>query len=176
MNQPTITSFFEEIATKFKPIRHNANGEHHFAVLNEDTITDELRKKLNFKTWCLLLEETSPKIQANATKMFFEYRVFRFTICRSTAKQSISFRDETFHLSEQYGKNIFAKLVNDYEKSKRDFFNPQTFPLNQLELKASFEKYEAILSEPDIVGTDVQISIFSPFPLEVYDDQDLWDE
>jgi len=176
MNQPIINTFFEDLAIKFKPIKHDPNGVKRFAVLNEDTVTDELRNNLNFKTWCMLLEETSPKIQANPSKMFFEYRVFRYTICRSTAKESHQFRQETFDISEQYGKNIFAKLVKKYEDSKRDFFNPKSFPLDQLELKASFQRYEEILGEPDIVGTDVQISIFSPFPLDIYDDPALWEE
>ena len=172
MTQDVITAYFEQIATNFKPISHTP-AKHRFAEMDADTIAEEVKDKLDFSDWCLLLEETTPKVRANEANALNEYRYFRYTVCKSATGLDAAERKAIFHQAEIYGKHIFMKILREYRASRERKDPTKVFPLRDIEPKFEMEKYADILNE-DIIGIDTAISIKEPFKESDYNDVTLW--
>lgn len=172
MTQDVITEYFENIATKFKPISHTPT-KHRFAEMDADTIAEEVKDKLDFSDWCLLLEETMPKVRANEANALNEYRYFRFTVCKSATGLEAAQRKAIYNQAEVYAKHIFMYILREKRASKERKDPTKIFPLRDIESKFEMEKYADILNE-DIIGIDTGISIKEPFIESDFKDETLW--
>jgi hypothetical protein len=172
MTQDAITEYFKEIAANFKPISHTST-KHRFAEMDADTIAEEVKDKLDFTDWCLLLEETTPKVKANEANALNEYRYFRYTVCKSATGLDAAQRKAIYNQAEIYGKHIFMKILKDYRESRVRKNPTKIFALRDIESKFDMEKYADILNE-DIIGIDTAISIKEPFKEADYNDPTLW--
>lgn len=171
MTQAQISQYFEDLATRFVPISHNAQGKKRFCVIDSDTVSDEVKRDLDFTNWCMLLEEVGPRIRANESKHFHEYRTFRFTICKDYSREKAN-KSAIKNQSMEYAKNIFAHIINTYHASKL-FDAAKNFSLTNIQLSAEFEFYEDILNE-DLIGTDCQLTIYQPFNCKSHDLPAQW--
>lgn len=169
MTQTEITAYFEEIAIRFKPISHNTNGKKRFAVIDSDEITEATKRNLDFSDWCMLLEESSPRITANDAKAFHEYYTFRYTICKDISRYANQ-RSEIKQESLEYSKQIFAHIIEHYKSSK--LFAGSPFALKNVKFEATFEAFENILNE-NLLGYDCQLTISSHFDTKTQDPT-LW--
>lgn len=171
MTQTEITDYFEDLATRFVPISHEPEGVKRFSVIDSDTISDEIKRDLDFSQWCMLLEEVGPRIRANESKHFHEYRTFRFTICKDFSREKTN-KAALKMQSLEYAKNVFAHIINTYKTSKL-FDSLNAFALANIQFSAEFDFYEDILNE-DVIGTDCQLTIYQPFNCKSYDLPAQW--
>jgi len=171
MTQTIISNYFKDIATRFVPISHNDTTNNRFCVIDDDIISDEIKRTLDFSDWCLLLEEVAPEIRANDSNHYHEYYTLRFTVCKDVSrhKAELSTIKET---SIQYAKAIFARIIQDYEKSKKIKPAATPFALKNIQFKANFEYYQNILEE-NLLGTDCTITIYDAFNCQ-QNDPALW--
>ena len=171
MTQIEITAYFEDLATRFVPISHSALGVKRFCVMDSDLVSDEIKRDLDFSQWCMLLEEVGPRIKANESKHFHEYRTFRFTICKDYSREKAN-KAAIKMQSLEYAKNIFAHIINTYQSSKL-FSSLTSFALANIQFSAEFDYYEDILNE-DLIGTDCQLTIYQPFNCKSHDLPAQW--
>lgn len=171
MTQTEITAYFEDLATRFVPISHNPAGVKRFAVIDDDIISDEIKRDLDLSQWCMLLEEVGPRIKANESKHFHEYRTFRFTVCKDYSREKIH-KTALKIQSLEYAKNIFAHIINTYKSSKL-FEKLINFQLTNIQFSAEFDPYEDILNE-NVIGYDCQLTIYQPFSCKSYDLPTQW--
>lgn len=171
MKQTEITAYFEDLATRFKPIQHDPDGINHFAVIDSDEITDEIKRTLDFTTWCMLLEEAGPSIKSNDAKAFHQFYTFRFTICKDVSRLNATEKREIKEESLELSKSIFAYIIENYKSSK--LWHGPDFALKNIKSEASFEPYADILNE-DILGYDCLITVSSDFNTKTYNNPTLW--
>jgi hypothetical protein len=171
MKQTEITAYFEDLATRFKAIQHDPNGIKHFAIIDSDEISAEIKRDLDFNSWCMLLEEAAPVIKSNDAKAFHQYYTFRFTICKDVSRQNATEKREIKEESLELSKAIFAYIIENHKASR--LWNATDFALKNIKFEASFEAYENILNE-NILGYDCLITVSSDFNTKLYNNQTLW--
>ncbi len=109
-------AFFEEIATKYKPIGHTAE-KRQFASMSQAEVMAGQRKNLDLTKWTMILMKCEPKMVQNQSRQTRMVYVGAFEIIRKVERNDIDkveYQDNAFAMCIE----VVAKLLKmNHEKA-----------------------------------------------------------
>lgn len=102
-------AFFEEIATKYKPIGHTTE-KRQFASMSQAEVIAGQRRKLDLTKWTMILMKCEPKMTQNASGQTRMIYVGAFEVIRQIERDDINkvqYQDDALGMCQE----IVAKLL-----------------------------------------------------------------
>ena len=106
--------YFEDIATKFKPIGHT-EAEPKFWPMSQAAVMAKARSKMNLNGWNLILLQPEPSVRTNDSRRYMFWTLAGFEVIKNVTRDGISksaVQDEAL----EHCREIVSKMMTEHKE------------------------------------------------------------
>jgi hypothetical protein len=112
MSNKELEEYFEDLATRFKPVGHTEKTPH-YCRFNIDEVVSTLRHNLDLTGFCLMLEAPSGTLEDNNGDGYYDNQETAFMIIRQVEVRNFVDERKTLSESRQLGVQLIGKIIEE---------------------------------------------------------------